>query len=168
MLFEGCSKTNVLAVDSSRDLTVDPLHAERSEHAVAPIGPTLQVYHEHLRTFDTHTHTSFYVDVLVPNGYLMEFSCRSEIHTSYLIEAQLIRLSDGRGEVTGGLDGGISHYMSTEARQLEWASRSVKVLKTTTAPFFILKKIKNAPMCFYSLHIYRYFYKIGSLLKVTN
>lgn len=53
--FESVGKTNLLAIDSSNDLAVNPLHAERSEHALSTIGPTLQVYHKHLCAH-THTH----------------------------------------------------------------------------------------------------------------
>lgn len=71
-------KNNVLAINSRHNLAVDPLQTERSEHALPPIGPALQVYHKHLRTFNTHkdthkhmethtqTHTS--ICILVPEG----------------------------------------------------------------------------------------------------
>lgn len=50
-------KNNILAINSSHDLAVDPLQAEGAEHAISPIGPALQVYHKHLHTFNTHTNT---------------------------------------------------------------------------------------------------------------
>lgn len=58
------------------------------------------------------------VDVSVPNEYLVEFSCRSEIHTWYLIKAHLIGLTDRRAEIPGGFYWGMTHYMRTEVRQL--------------------------------------------------
>lgn len=56
-------ETDVLAIDGISDLAVDPLHAECSKHALSSIGPSLQVYHEHLHTFIKHTYV--YVDVSV-------------------------------------------------------------------------------------------------------
>lgn len=112
--FKNIGKTNVLAIDSSRDLAVNPLQVECPEHALSPIRPTLQVYHEHLRTFITNRHTQRNEEVSVCNGYLMEFSCSSEIHTPYLIKAHLIGLSGRRAEIPGGLDRGISNYVRTE------------------------------------------------------